>query len=275
LTIGLAAGVIVYVILVAALPGQHRGTAVIALPQRLVATALLILREVLVDPVLDAWWVTMAFLPIFEPLVSLLRTPAGLGAMCVVAAGLAIQVGKGLRMNAQPRLRPGEFTVFVGRRCPLSYLRPIVGVPASLLMAAIAEDLRIPFLAMAANLFAFAGACEFAYRLLVPLSRPVLLITELPGEPRQARVEVFGGLFRVTHFVVDIFELRAASVLRSAWWVPTEDIALRKVDGSTVRLEGFVSPSAARPLIGEINRLIRDMPPLPFPGGFHQDSHCH
>jgi hypothetical protein len=274
--IGTVAGLALFVVLVVMIPGQHN-TVAAPFVERLVAAALLIGRTLFVDPMYDAWRVAAVFLPVARRLIAVAQTGPGIAGLCVIAAGLAIQVAKAVRMNARLRVRPGELILFVGRKSPFSYPRPIKWVPISLLIAATAEQLGFPALVVFANVLAFGGIAEFSYRLVFWISRPVLLLTEQPGVPRQCRLEVFGGLLRIEHFAVTIDELRAASVSRSVWWVPTENIALRRVNGSIDILDGFVRAAAARDLVDEINRLVRQTPPVPVPlspGGFsHHATH--
>jgi hypothetical protein len=272
-----AAGITALVIFMGLTPPTPE-TAGMGPPARLASIALAIGKGVLVDPIVVTLSVALAFPPVRVILALLttgLRIPAGQGCLFLLAVGVAVQVAKAVRITKDIRsARPGEVMLFAGRRRWLSYERPVKWVPLSLLLVMIAEAARAPTLAVIPNAFAFAGLAELVYRLL-PLARPCLLVAERPDAPRQARIEVLGGLLRIQHTTFAIYELRAASLAPTSWWSPAQDIMLRKINGDEFRLEGFVTPTAARGLTDEINRLIREVPPLPFAGPSHHAAKHH
>ena len=248
------------------------GMAGMDLPARMAATALLFGKVALVDPINVTFSVALAFpwvrtLP--ASLMTLLRLPVAQCCLVLLSVGAAIQVMRAARLSRNTRRpRSGEIILFAGRRRWFSYERPVMWLPVSLVLAAVAETTRVPVLAVLPNLVAFVGLAQMFW-LLIPLTRSSLLVADQPSDPRQARIEVLGGMLRMQHTVFAIYELRAASLARTAWWCPAQNIALRKLDGAEFLLEGFVTPASARALVDEINRLIRAVPPLPFSGPLH------
>jgi hypothetical protein len=226
-----------------------------------------LLKAIIYDPIsrtIDALAWALLKINAFEILSAGAKTITGFTIAAVFVLAAACGIARIVLLHTGPAHRhPKDKLLFSGRQLWYGFHRRLLLPPIASACGALISDLAGPAFALPFDFAATLGLAS-VLALFVPGVRARLTLTERAGEARQARIEVLEGVVRVRHAAFAVHELRAAELGPTPWWSPTQDVVLRLVDGREYVLEGFAGPRGAIEIVIEINRLIRNVPPLPY-----------